>query len=88
MTSAPTTSPTISTPARFGEGEITRALIAELLEYFSDARVSGIRVFESEALTIAAGVFARLRSQDGVESEGTEKAIHSSSSAESGEMHQ
>jgi hypothetical protein len=62
------TGETTQRPRWYPEGAITRAIIAELLEYFSDARVSGIRLFESEALTIASGVFARLDSQDDPES--------------------
>ena len=48
----------------FTKWAVGNAVIAELLDYFSDARVTGIRVRESEAETIAVGVLARLDSLD------------------------
>ena len=58
-------SPTKELSRHFDEGAITRAVIAELLDYFSDARVTGIRLSQSEALLITVGVVARLHSAGG-----------------------
>jgi hypothetical protein len=48
--------------ARFMEEQVFWAVVDELVDYFSDARVTGIVISESEARTIAVGITRRLDS--------------------------
>jgi len=41
-------------------GDLIEAVISELLNYFSDARVTGVKLQESEAVYIAAGAVRRV----------------------------
>jgi len=63
----------------FTKWAVGEAVIAELLDYFSDARVTGIRVREREALTIAVGVLSRLSQDYPAELERVETETHSPS---------